>query len=77
MDKAEQIVFIGYSFPYYDDYSRRFFKETARGKNIIAVNPSKCDLERFKCVLGTAAAGMALYEETFGDCQFAQPATDA
>ena len=77
IDRAEQVVFIGYSFPYYDDYSRHFFQDNMRGKHIIVVNPSKCDLQRFKCVLGAAAAEMELREEAFGDCQFAQPATDA
>ena len=40
MDKADEVVFIGYSFPHYDQYSRKFFKDRVRGKKIVAVDPS-------------------------------------
>ena len=76
MDRAEEVVFIGYSFPDYDHFSQQFFKEKVRDKKIIAVNPSKFDLQKFVSILGTEAAKIELLKEKFLDCPYAQPVTD-
>ena len=68
---AEIIVFIGYSLPDYDSYAQMFFKRTVKGKRVIAINPSKCDLKKFTSVMGT---DVKLRQEKFSDCQFGQPA---
>ena len=76
MDKADEVVFIGYSFPHYDQHSRKFFKDRVRGKKIVAVNPSSDHLHEFKSVLGAEADEIELRKETFLDCPYAQPTID-
>ncbi len=76
MDKADEVVFIGYSFPHYDQHSSKFFKDRVRGKKIVAVNPSPDHLHEFKSVLGAEAAEIELRKETFLDCPYAQPTID-
>ena len=76
MDRAEEVVFIGYSFPCYDQHSREFFKDGVRGKKIVVVNPSPDHLQGSKSVLGAEAAEIELRQETFRECPYAQPTTD-
>ena len=76
MDMAEEVTFIGYSFPDYDLCPRRFFNKHVQGKKVVVVNPSRNDLQKSKCVLGAAAAEIELREETFPDCPYAQLVTD-
>ncbi len=76
LDNAEEVVFIGYSFPDYDTYARRFFRNRVQGKKVIAVNPSKCDLQKFESLLGAEAAKTESREEKFSGCPYSQPTTD-
>ena len=75
VDKAEKIVFIGYSFPDYDCYPRQFFREWVRDKKIVAVNPSRYDLDKFPLIFDTEGVEIEFCEEKFGDCPYAQPVT--
>ena len=70
IDRADMVVFVGYSLPDYDSYARKFFKDSLHGKNIIVVNPSTDDLRRFTSVFGTDAQ---LRHEKFLECPYAQP----
>ena len=76
MDRAEKVVFIGYSFPQYDKCSREFFKTNVRGKRLVAVNPSPDHLREFETVLGGEAAEIELRKEIFSKCPYAKPTND-
>ena len=77
LDSAEEIVFIGYSFPSYDQRSRCFFTNKVKNKAVIAINPSWNDLRKFQSILGRVAARIDFCPQSFGKCQYAQPHTDA
>ena len=71
VDRAKVVVFIGYSFPNYDTYARKFFKDRVQDKMVVAVNPSTDDLRKFRFILG---ANVELRQEKFRDCPYGQPA---
>ena len=73
--KAEEIVFIGYSFPNYDCYSQEFFRDEVRGKKVVVINPNTDDLKKFRRVLNNNYAEIVLRKETFGDSPYAQAVT--
>lgn len=64
---AERIVFIGYSLPDYDSYATSFFKDVARGTEIVVINPSEEHLNRFRSFLGDS---VQLRKERFRDCAY-------
>ena len=70
LDSAEEVVFIGYSFPIYDGYARSFFRDKTQGKKIVVVNPSSDGPSIFTTVLGTPIEHC---RKTFGESSFAQP----
>ena len=67
IDKAETVVFIGYSLPNYDSDAREFLVGAVRGKKIVAINPSLGDLGKFAAVFGY---GVELRQEAFSQCQY-------
>ena len=76
MKRAEEVVFIGYSFPDYDQRPREFFTDNVRDKNIVVIDPSPDTQKKFKCVFGAEAAKIVPLQNYFVDCLFAQPPTD-
>ena len=74
MDRADEVVFIGYSFPEYDSYSRQFFRNRVRNKNIVVVNPTPADLVKYESILGTE---IEFCREEFQHCLYAQSITGA
>ena len=73
LDDAEEIVFIGYSFPSYDQHSRYFFTNKVKNKTVIAINPSSNDLQKLHNILGEVAGQINLCPQSFGKCRYAQP----
>jgi hypothetical protein len=69
IQSSEAVVFIGYSLPDYDSWSRRFFAEVCAGKAVEIYNPSPAVLTRFREVFGEAAE---VHQQTFGQCVYCQ-----
>jgi hypothetical protein len=62
--RSSAVVFIGYSLPFYDNFSRDFFLQYCGGKSIEVHNPSQSHLYHFRDVFGPATV---LKCETFED----------
>lgn len=75
LERAREVVFIGYSFPNYDQYSLCFFRDRMKNKRVTVINPSLADLQKFKRVLGTVGAEVDFRQKSFGKCEYAQPDT--
>ena len=73
LDDAEEVVFIGYSFPSYDPHSRYFFANKVKNKTVIAINPSSDDLDKLYNIVGGVAAQLNACPQPFGKCRYAQP----
>jgi hypothetical protein len=69
--EAEALVFIGYSLPGYDSYSRDVFRRFAAGRDIAIYNPSAEHLADFRHLLGTH---VQLFPQRFEESPFAQAA---
>ena len=67
MNTAEEIVFIGYSFPDYDSYTQDIFKDNIQNKKIIVINPSIAHLQKSKSVLGM---DVEVHQKKFSDCLY-------
>ena len=73
IQNADEVVFIGYSFPDYDKYACEFFRQWVQDKKVIAINPSDDDLKQCETILDT---DIEPRKERFSDCSYAQPSTD-
>lgn len=69
IDRAEAVVFIGYSLPDYDSDAREFFIDAVEGKKIVTINPSASDLGKFAAIFGH---GVEFRQEVFSDCPYGQ-----
>jgi hypothetical protein len=69
--QSEALVFIGYSLPEYDHYSRDVFRRAAEGKHVEVYNPSSEHLTQFRNQLGTH---VHLFPKKFEDSPYAQGA---
>ena len=65
LDRARTVVFIGYSFPRYDENAAAFFREKVCGREVVVVNPSEPHLARAMEVLRPNAARVKTRQEGF------------
>jgi hypothetical protein len=54
ISSARRIVFIGYSLPEYDHYSRKTFERVCQGKEIVVCNPDEAVIRHFQTAFPTA-----------------------
>ncbi|MGP8225876.1 MAG: hypothetical protein ACLQGT_06940 [Terracidiphilus sp.] len=66
--QSEALVFIGYSLPEYDPYSRDVFRRAAVGKHIEVYNPSSEHLEQFRNLFRNH---VQLVPQRFEECPYA------
>jgi hypothetical protein len=69
LEKSEALVFIGYSLPEYDAYSRQTFQRFASGRHVEVYNPSREHLEHFRLMFGDH---VQLFPQTFEESPYAQ-----
>jgi hypothetical protein len=66
--QSEAVVFIGYSLPEYDPYSREVFRRAAVDRHIEVYNPCSEHLEQFRNLLGNH---VQLVPQKFEECPYA------
>lgn len=71
IQKSDEVVFLGYSLPGYDDYAVNRLKNECKGKRIVVVNPCSNDAEGIKGNLGPDA-DMEIKLEKFEDSEYAK-----
>jgi hypothetical protein len=71
LGRSEALVFIGYSLPEYDPYSREVFQRAAMGRHVEVYNPSSEHLIQFRQLLG---AHVRLFAQRFEESPYAQGA---
>ena len=65
LERAGRVVFIGYSFPGYDEQVAGFFRKMVRRREVVVVNPSVQSLARASELLRVHASAFRTRQERF------------